>query len=640
MGVVANLLGKVRPPSPAQVYFQVFKTILNAGPTAMGTPAVPLVRPNNDIPDPSAPYLYDEEFKRLVRNYRFDGNDPVVGDDDPRLPPIPDSIYPKIEPSAPATERERALPFGYRQPLNEQEWGGLNAFPKINKDIEVVAFTGAASEEKVNAAIETSYANFSAWLAATNGNFKRGEITDRFLGDITDQSVLILPTDWSDGGGKQLLSPGIKTLHYLYANFFSMSSNARVSDDSWYHGAVYNSVTVTPVAFDNTYVDDFSGLGGGIEISDSVEEIFRQFEDYRDNNYIAFAMENSNKGEILKNVGWETEPSLVPESLVEFSDEELLKIRFWQVKGLQEELDNTKNEKTKRAIEAEIKRIQATPLNRYKEINSLSERINWLAVSIHELMGDFPMKIRWKNSDLIQIGNDPSTEDKGDGDTNMLKTVEWEGKDAKVVKFHNLSSMLRELLVESQFIYGMNQRILQQGTSALAETALSRQMVIKNWHLLDVIRDWIGIATKQEKKEVQFMFDPTKPANWDDFLNPKDLPVYVEEIDLTTEEVPFSSVLGYLTQAAAITHAVHTVSLDDKDKWKDYIKSKLGSYSNVSDKPKQDDDEEDKGKEKDDWDDFLESVEQGFVGSAVLKPWGKPYENRPRIRDISTDQIK
>jgi hypothetical protein len=55
---------------------------------------------------------------------------------------------------------------------------------KILKPFNLHLLTSAAVPETFDQAIEESYADFAVWLAITNGNYKRGEISARYLGDL------------------------------------------------------------------------------------------------------------------------------------------------------------------------------------------------------------------------------------------------------------------------------------------------------------------------------------------------------------------------------------------------------------------------------------------------------------------------
>lgn len=586
---------------------------------------------------------------------KFKDRKPITDSDKPVdiLPPLPPKFFPKVTDTKPENRKERVVPFSQQNGLDEMTWGGLIAYP-IMKDavgkpqkIQLIERVSTIDDREMEKNLEESARGFFNWIAINNGKFDRDKFVGNAIGNLYDQTALLFPEYLYSLSGELSWLFGTESVRDIYANFATSSNNV-YCDGYTLRGVAYGDIAVTKSKNDLSNPSRNYKENKTLSMDDTVTEIFKNFTGEYDNT-VSFVMENINHGAIAKAVGAnDLKPSLVPVSLVNYTDDDLRKLRHFQIKGLEDELNSGGGDNaTQKAIEKEITRLKSEPIKRYKEINNLDELIKWSTVAIHELLGDFPVKFEWHGSDIIQIGNKPT----GKPEENNLPMVEWIDDKTKVTRNYSLAGMLRELIVSSELNYGMTGLNLRQGTSILMETGMTRQLLTKTHFLLDTIHDWCGIATKQVKKEVMFMFDPDVVDDYDKFLTPAPMDVMVDEIDTKVEKSTVSEAIHTIYEAAQITKSVNTVSMTQgsRDKWKRRIKGlrgvmsknnpENGSFSTFT----EDDDgnvkENTTSRPKGDFDDWCEAVESGFTTDAILKPWNGKFNERPRITDVTSTML-
>lgn len=577
-------------------------------------------------------------------NPKFKDGKPLVNSDKPgdQLPGLPTLIYyppiPKPAPpptSKPVTERDRVIPFSQKNGLADMEWGRLISYPKMDTGLQLWESTDCVNDFVQELHAKDSAEGFLTWLALNNGNVPRNQYLPNY--NIYDQSALIIPSNLYNLSGELNWVFGTQSIHDIYANMYSRSLNAYL-DGYTLKGIAYQNIAInTELDYTSFDLSTYSESGAVLSLDGVLDTLFRSFTGEQDTNTIKFILENTNQGSIAKAVGANNaQPTLVPDTLVAYTDSDLQALRYHQIQGLKAEIENTPDPALQKLLKAEVKRLENEPIKRYREIHGLGDLIKWSTLSLHELLGDFPIRIQWEGSDILQIGQKPSV----DPAENDLPVVQWLGDNSKLTQSFNLSHAIRELMVASQFNHGMTETILQHSTANLIEAGLVKQLVIKNNSFIKTLVEWFGIATTREKKEVPFTFDVSKVSDYREFLKPTQMKVTVDELDVKTEKHSVSQMLAYLMRGTQILEAVHTVSVENKGRWKDYIKAKLGeSQSGTETITREDDNGNEVQKPKNDWDDFLEAAELGVIIKDASNPYGKDYRHRPRLTDATKNKI-
>jgi hypothetical protein len=224
------------------------------------------------------------------------------------------------------------------------------------------------------------------------------------------------------------------------------------------------------------------------------------------------------------------------------------------------------------------------------------------------LLGEFPIKLEIEDSDLMQVGD---------------QTLE--------LSFPNISECLAEILGLAINSKAVTEANLDASMRTLMETGSGRKLGISTHALLEAIQDYMGFSSRQKIIDVPFTFNPIDAVRTDkiaDALKESTQKVKIEEnADLDTLEKRLAAIM----EGAAIIKAVHTrkLSPENVESWKEMVK---GSRDQVDDQKPED--------EKDDFDEFLENVEQGWTtqtGNDPTQPYDRGAEQRPRIRRLNVE---
>ncbi|BAZ31148.1 hypothetical protein NIES4074_36200 [Cylindrospermum sp. NIES-4074] len=267
-----------------------------------------------------------------------------------------------------------------------------------------------------------------------------------------------------------------------------------------------------------------------------------------------------------------------------------------------------------------------------RKIESLGAMIAWLAENIDAMVGEFPIPITIEDTDVTEAGNQSST-----------------------VIIPNIAEGMAELigLVITSKTEGA--ATLKAALNTLIETGSIHQGLAVSNDYLEAIIEFLAFKQKHVKKKVGLAMTPNK-SNIDEILKPSEFEYKTLE---NGDKDDIRDLLYPLMEVAAMYRAQNFRNLGTSDP-----KSKLTEILdgiNIGDATKKaasilKTDEEirkaqEEGKEppentsKSDFDRFIEDAELGFnnaLGSddpASTNPWGRPYAERPRVRQIAkTDQ--
>lgn len=239
-----------------------------------------------------------------------------------------------------------------------------------------------------------------------------------------------------------------------------------------------------------------------------------------------------------------------------------------------------------------------------KELKSLTEFFHWYVERFDEIVGQFEIPIEIKDSD-------PTTP----------------GDQSKMLKLPNVAETLAT----------MTELLLQISVATELHTNMQTRMMIDigqdkrqnfiSYYTIDAIADFLGFKFKEEKKDLSMMFTPEKQS-FEEMLKECNLPVPIIKYD---EKYNLQADLMRFREAAAILKGRHFVKLNPSSDLVAQIMARILGTSGLVD-------EINVEKESDDFDEFLNAVEQGFTNTAGVgdpaKPYGRDYEDRPRIRRI------
>ncbi len=245
--------------------------------------------------------------------------------------------------------------------------------------------------------------------------------------------------------------------------------------------------------------------------------------------------------------------------------------------------------------------------------HQLSDFLIWQFKAFDSVIGQFPIKIRIEDTDLIKTGDQ------------SLELV-----------YPNLSETIAELVGFALSGQTNNSALLELGLKNLAESGQTKQTAIQNYYLLAAIQEYLGFETKQISKEVDFLFNPKvleeeeENQSLNKLLQPSKLKVPIES---NIDENSLEKSLVALIEAARIIKGVHFRGIDLNNNPEGQIKNIFKQAQNLADSLQE--------KEKEKIDEVLENIEQGFTNKIPNKdpnrPFNRNYNERPKIKNIIKD---
>ena len=245
--------------------------------------------------------------------------------------------------------------------------------------------------------------------------------------------------------------------------------------------------------------------------------------------------------------------------------------------------------------------------------NSLIEFQSWQTRQIDAIMGAYPIKVTLKDSDLIKVGDQPLE-----------------------LEFPNIA----ELLAESMGVMLQTKALIEANLNAnlrqLIEVGSIKKQAIVTGRLVEATRDYLGFKTKQTKEKVNFAFNPFMGTGTEEIEDEEGNTVQIEEsqsisgaliareieilIEEEDEDKSLEEKLQILIEAARIIKGRfwRKLSPNNKGEWVNLMKNSLNALST---------DEDNSENETNNFDNFLEKVEQGFISETGINntshPWGR-----------------
>ena len=268
--------------------------------------------------------------------------------------------------------------------------------------------------------------------------------------------------------------------------------------------------------------------------------------------------------------------------------------------GYQEYPFNVVEDVTKRVNEDTIKKI-----------NYQSQFDEWRFKQLDALFGQFPIKIKIEDNDLIKTGDEPLE-----------------------IELPNLAETLAELTGKTLFNEAMLNLLVNINFRLLNEQGSAKLQGFSTNKMVEEIVDYLGFENQKIKEKIRFLYNPSytiedgEQPSFEEMLKETEIDVDVEEC---TEKRSFEQKLDQLLFSAAIIQSAlyEKVNPNNLSKWGDFVKEYKDLVDAFSD---------DTEKEDDELDQFIEKVEEGFTGETGISdstnPYGRPRDQRPRIRKI------
>lgn len=244
-------------------------------------------------------------------------------------------------------------------------------------------------------------------------------------------------------------------------------------------------------------------------------------------------------------------------------------------------------------------------------IPNLTRLIGWYVERFDEIMGQWEIPIEVKDSDPTKPGDQPV----GFKLPNMAEAIA------------EMFGLMLQTSINSETLINMN-------TRALLEEGQIKQQGFKTYMMATAIADHLGFEYKDTKHKIPMLFKIGE-EELDKLLQESELEVTAPE---HTDTSDLKTTLNDLLQAAAIIRAVHFRQFDPKGDVKQQFKNLINNLVASGDKVNN---QQTDNAGKDDFDRFLEDAEVGFTNipgvSDSTHPYGRNYNERPKIREIGTD---
>lgn len=257
-------------------------------------------------------------------------------------------------------------------------------------------------------------------------------------------------------------------------------------------------------------------------------------------------------------------------------------------------------------------------------INSLAEYIAYSVIQTNAQIGQFPQEINIQDADLTQ-----------------------EGDQSKKVSLPNLAESIAEIVGMLLVLQSESNANLIATVNAMVEAGNAKQLALLASDYAAANAEFLGYKGKQIEHKIPFTFKPGE-QQLDKMLKAGEVKVKGWDND---DKNDLNDVLMPLLEMAAMFRAQNFRNVgtgNTVDKLKGILRGAV-SLSNAADllskfipPPDPNDPNPQVPEPKvDEWDAFINQVETGFIGQPgitdPLNPYGRPLEQRPKIRDIGQD---
>lgn len=248
-------------------------------------------------------------------------------------------------------------------------------------------------------------------------------------------------------------------------------------------------------------------------------------------------------------------------------------------------------------------------------IEDLVDLLDWQFRRDDERWGQWVVQINVKDADLTKEGNQ-----------------------GKQIKFPNLAESIAELEGQMLSVMANVDALIAITTKNLVESGMARQEAIKGYLAAKAIIKYMAFKSTEIDVPVPMTFT-AGGESISELI--KESEGHIKGTDYVEKET-LRDIFLDLLQAAAVIRAVHWQKIDSKTDTKsqllNLLKGNVELAGLVSTPKKSTDGEEKKFDPAQNFEDFLDSVEDGFRNTTgitdIQNPYGKTPDRRPRIREI------
>ncbi|WP_009631019.1 hypothetical protein [Synechocystis sp. PCC 7509] len=243
-----------------------------------------------------------------------------------------------------------------------------------------------------------------------------------------------------------------------------------------------------------------------------------------------------------------------------------------------------------------------------EDVPSLTRFLSWYVQRFDEIMGQWEIPIQIKDSDPSQPGDQPVG-----------------------VKLPNMAEAIAEMFTLCFQTNINTETLLNMGMRTLGETGANKTQGFTTYKLLQSLTEWAGYKQKDLALKMPLLFTLEK-IRYDEILKESEVEVGCVEFD---EKFGLEADLMKFREGVAILQAIYKVKLNPSSDIKAQILSHLlDTFKGVNKINGEDDDT--------DFEKFIEEVETGFINipgaKETVNPYGSPYNQRPKIRDLSKNK--
>lgn len=240
-------------------------------------------------------------------------------------------------------------------------------------------------------------------------------------------------------------------------------------------------------------------------------------------------------------------------------------------------------------------------------IENLPRLIIWFIEQFDALLGEWEVPIQVQDIDATQ-----------EGDQGVMMRIpnlaEYAGESI---------GLLLELTTDMKTLVNMCFRTLM-------DTGSDKQQNFKSYKMIEALTDYFGFKMSETTVEMPLMFTAGK-TKMHEILTESIVNVPIVEFD---EKVNFQTTVMKIARIEGILNAQFFRQIDPNGD----VKKQIMGYLLRSLTSMEDSKEKNQEKDNDEWEKFKNDVQEGFIRTPGTtertNPYGKPYANRPKIRDL------
>lgn len=257
-------------------------------------------------------------------------------------------------------------------------------------------------------------------------------------------------------------------------------------------------------------------------------------------------------------------------------------------------------------------------------IDNLTRFVSYTIKQLDSISGNYPIKIKIKDADLTQQGDQSQT-----------------------ITIPNAAEAMAEILGILLTVRTETNAALVASINGMIEAGSAKQLAFLAQEYAAANAEFLAYKGKQVERELPFSFTPNEPEI-EKMLTPKNVKVKGWEND---DKNDFFDAIAPLLELAAMWKAQNfrkTGAASPVETLSDLLRgaNDIGGLmqnlrKNPPQKPNEDGSTPPSPTVPDDWDTFINDAETGFIAKAGITdnthPYNRPLDQRPRIREIGDD---